>query len=73
MTSESSLIERIKKPLYGFFLGVGTAIGGERALTYAKKKYKEQREREIEEIADRVIEKYREELVRDARLEIMEL
>jgi len=72
MRSELSLMERIKKPLYGFFFGVGTALGGERALTYAKKKYREQKDQEIEEIADKVIEKYREEIIRNPRLEITE-
>ena len=51
------------KPFYGFALGVAVALGGERLVYYLRDKYKESRNREIEELADRIIKKYNQKTV----------
>lgn len=57
---DSTIFKQLKKPLYGFVLGIGAAFGGERFISYMRKKYSEHRENELEEFAEKVVKKYKE-------------
>ena len=61
MSDESDSILKKLKPLYMFALGVAVALGGERLIAYLKNKYEEHKEEELEELAERIIKKYKQE------------
>jgi len=52
--------EKVKKVLYGVCLVVAT-LGGERAVLYVRDKYGEHKEREAEDLAERIVRKYKKE------------
>ena len=59
--SDTRILEKLKKPIYGFAFGIGAALGGERFISYMRRRYNEHRENEMEELAEKVIKKYRQE------------
>jgi len=58
--SEDNIFKRIKEPLYGFVLGLGVSIGGQKLMAYVKSIYESQMESSIEMLSERILEKYKE-------------
>jgi len=59
MNDESDSILKKLKPFYGFALGIAVALGGERLIFYLKDKYQENKKRELQELADIIIKRYK--------------
>ena len=58
--SDNGGLLRKLKPVYSFLLGAAVALGGERLIYYLRDKYNESREKDIEEMVERIVKKYKE-------------